>query len=137
MKRTHPPRLDCFRTGIVALLVFMGMAHLSSAERPNILIIFTDDQAPLAVNAAGDKRFITPNIDRIFHEGAQLVNSFVTTPVYSPSRVGLIASRYSSEMGITDWINPRAEKTLGLAPGTPTWPALLCWRVSRASPLRR
>ena len=29
---------------MAALLVFMGMAHLSAADRPNILIIFTDDQ---------------------------------------------------------------------------------------------
>ena len=101
-----------------------GLVNLAWA-RPNIVFIFTDDQAPRAVRAAGDKRFITPNIDRVFHEGAHLVNSFVTTPVCSPSRVGLIASRYGSEMQITDWINPRSEPALGLAPGTPTWPTLL------------
>ncbi len=95
------------------------------SNRPNIVFIFTDDQAPLAVAAAGDTRFITPNIDRIFHQGAHLTNAFVTTPVCSPSRLGLIASRYGSELGITDWINPRAEMSLGLAKGTPTWPSLL------------
>lgn len=110
---------------LLITFVLLGSLVQVAGARPNIVFIFTDDQAPRAVNAAGDTRFITPNIDRIFHEGAQLVNSFVTTPVCSPSRVGLITSRYSSEMGITDWINPRAEKTLGLAPGTPTWPALL------------
>ena len=95
-----------------------------SAERPNILFIFTDDQAPRAVRAAGDERFITPNIDRIFHEGAHLRNAFVVTPVCSPSRVELIASRYGTEMGITDYIN-RREASLGIPEGTPTWPALL------------
>ncbi|MBQ17970.1 MAG: N-acetylgalactosamine 6-sulfate sulfatase [Planctomycetaceae bacterium] len=103
------------------LLLLVGLVNTATA-RPNIVFIYTDDQAPRAVNAAGDKRFITPNIDRIFHEGAHLTNAFVTTPVCSPSRAGLIASRYSSEINITDWINPRAEKTLGLAVATPTWP---------------
>ena len=101
-------------------LLLLGCKSLLAA--PNIVFIYTDDQAPFAVNAAGDKRFITPHIDRIFPEGAHLTNSFVTTPVCSPARVGLIASRYGTEMGITDWINPGREASLGLRPGTPTWP---------------
>ena len=96
-----------------------------AVTKPNIVFIYTDDQAPRAVAAAGDKRFITPNIDRIFREGAHLTNSFVTTPVCSPSRVGLIASRYATEMGITDYISPRKEPQLGLDPSTTTWPQLL------------
>jgi choline-sulfatase len=106
---------------LICVLAFAATA----VARPNIVFIFTDDQAPYAVNAAGDERFITPNIDRIFHEGAHLANSFVTTPVCSPSRVGLITSRYGTEMGIFDWLNQRAEPKHGLKPGTPTWPALL------------
>ena len=75
----------------IATLIVLSCKSLLAA--PNIVFIYTDDQAPFAVNAAGDKRFITPHIDRIFHEGAHLTNSFVTTPVCSPARVGLIASR--------------------------------------------
>lgn len=108
---------------LLTLVIFCRTA--SADARPNIVFVYTDDQAPFAVAAAGDKRFITPNIDRIFREGAHLTNSFVTTPVCSPSRVGLIASRYGTELGITDWINPRSESTLGLDPQTTTWPQLL------------
>ena len=107
------------------LLAVFAPQWAGADSRPNIVFIYTDDQAPFAVAAAGDKRFVTPNIDRIFYEGAHLRNSFVTTPVCSPSRVGLIASRYGTEMGITDWINPRKEPMLGLDPQTPTWPKLL------------
>ena len=115
------------------LLLFVLMflvscaTHLVAAPpaRPNIVFIYTDDQAPRAVAAAGDKRFITPHIDSIFHQGAHLTNAFVTTPVCSPSRLGLISSRYGSELGVTDWINPRAEQSLGLAEKTATWPRLL------------
>jgi len=111
----------------VLVILLWGVTNLVAAPtaRPNIVFIYTDDQAPHAVAAAGDTRFITPNIDRIFHQGAHLTNAFVTTPVCSPSRLGLIASRYGSELGVTDWISPRAEKTLGLAEGTATWPRLL------------
>ena len=112
------------RAALSVLLVVLWSGSAASA-RPNIVFIYTDDQAPRAVAAAGDTRFITPNIDRIFRQGAHLTNAFVTTPVCSPSRLGLIASRYGSELGVTDWISPRAEKTLGLARGTTTWPQLL------------
>jgi choline-sulfatase len=107
----------------MALLgAFAGIA--TAASRPNIVFILTDDQAPFAVRAAGDQRFITPHIDRIFHEGAHLQNSFVVTPVCSPSRIELIASRYGTEMGITDYINGR-ELDVGIPTETPTWPELL------------
>ena len=61
----------------------------------------------------------------MFREGTFLVNSFTVTPVCSPSRASLLTSRYGSELGITDWIHPRNEPELGLAPGTPTWPRML------------
>jgi uncharacterized sulfatase len=98
---------------------------LTAAERPNILFVFTDDQAPWAVGVSGHPHAETPHMDRLFRDGAYLVNAFTTTPVCSPSRAGLMAGRYGSELGITDWINPRKEPDHGLDPKTPTWPKLL------------
>ena len=93
MKRTHPPRLDCFRTGIVALLVFMGMAHLSSAERPNILIIFTDDQGYADLACYGNKKNKTPRMDQLAKEGTRFT-SFYAQSVCGPSRSALLTGRY-------------------------------------------
>ena len=110
--------------GIVALLLsFVGFA---AADPPNILFIYTDDQAAWALGSVNPD-FHTPNLDRLFARGAVLSNAFVTTPVCSPSRAGLLASRYGTEVGITDWISPtggehrRDESQLGLDPGLPTW----------------
>ncbi len=118
-------RLNLTGFCIATFVLLCAAQTWSQEQRPNIVFIYTDDQAPQAVRAAGDDRFITPHIDRIFHEGAHLTNSFVTTPVCSPSRVGLITSRYGTELGITDWINPSREANLGLAPDTSVWPKLL------------
>jgi uncharacterized sulfatase len=90
-------------------------------QRPNIVFILADDLSPTAVGFAGNTQVRTPHIDRIAREGAVLAQAFVTTPVCSPSRAGLAASRYSSELGILDWINPRQEPELGLDPSLTTW----------------
>ena len=95
------------------------------AERPNIVFLYTDDQAAWTVGALGNAQSRTPNIDRLYAEGVGLTNAFTTTPVCSPSRAGLMASRYGTELGITDYLNHSAEPRNGLDPDLPTWPELL------------
>ena len=64
-------------------------------------------------------------MDKLFRRGAYLPNSFTVTPVCSPSRASLISSRYGSEVGLTDWLNPRREPYMGLGDDILTWPRLL------------
>ena len=104
--------------------MLVGLSSIAQADlRPNILFICTDDQAPWAAGFAGNKDAQTPNLDRLRSEGAWLTNSFTVTPVCSPSRAALMSSRYSSELGIYDWIKP--DERHGLDPQLPTWPRLL------------
>lgn len=97
----------------------------AATPRPNIVFILTDDLAPTALGFTGNRQMPTPHIDRIAREGAILANAFVTTPVCSPSRAGLVVSRYSSELGILDWINPKEEPEQGLDVSLVTWMELL------------
>jgi len=96
-------------------------------QRPNILFICTDDQGAWALGRSGNPDAYTPNMDRLFNDGAYFTNSFVVTPVCSPSRASTMTSRYGTEVGITDWINHRLddEATLGLDARFPTWPQFL------------
>ncbi len=100
-------------------------SNKSKPRRPNIVFILADDLSPTAVGFAGNPQVQTPHIDRIAREGATLTRAFVTTPVCSPSRAGLVASRYSSELAILDWINPREEPELGLDVSLTTWMQVL------------
>ena len=93
-------------------------------EAPNIIFILTDDQAEWAVGV-NHPQARTPHMDRLFREGAHFENSFTVTPVCSPSRASLMTSRYGSELGITDWIHPKREPTLGLSLHHLTFPELL------------
>ncbi|MCF7668633.1 MAG: sulfatase-like hydrolase/transferase [Verrucomicrobia bacterium] len=95
------------------------------SRKPNIIFIMTDDQGPWAFGKSGNPNAVTPNLDKLSDEGAWLPNSFVSTPVCSPSRASLLTSRYGTELGITDWIHPSVEPELGLDPDTITWPEVL------------
>ena len=103
----------------------------SAAQQPNIIFIYTDDQARWTLGASGNTQAHTPHIDRLAREGAYLTNAFVTTPVCSPARAALMTSRYASEFGILDFIAQPghrlydAEEDLGLPPATLTFAEIL------------
>ena len=97
----------------------------ATPARPNILFIYTDDQAPWTMGCYGRTDTLTPNLNRLAAQGMRFDNAFTTTPVCSPSRAGLISSLYSTQVKIRDWLNPNVEPNDGLAPATITWPELL------------
>ena len=92
------------------LAIVFCLAHaittcaVAAATRPNIVFVYTDDQAAWTLGASGNPQAHTPNMDRLVREGAYLVNSFVTTPVCSPARAALMTSRYATEYDILDFI---------------------------------
>ncbi len=95
-------------------------------ERPNVLLIYTDDHAQWAVGAYGNKEVHTPNIDRLAAEGVRFTQGF-TKPVCSPSRAMLLTGQYSHRLGIPDYIpygNP-IHAGNGLPAGTPTIASVL------------
>ncbi len=106
-------------------LLLLAVLSLTAAGRPNIVFVYTDDQAPWALGMTGHLYADTPNLDELFQRGAYLPNAYTTTPVCSPSRASLMTSRYGSEVGVTEWINPRREAFLGLDPKHVTWPEVL------------
>lgn len=114
--------------GLVGQLVGFQTAkadEIPQGNRPNIVFIVTDDQGPWAIGASGMSQAKTPRIDRLAAEGVRFTNAFTPTPVCSPARASIMTSRYGSELGITDWINPSQDAGVGLDATTPTWPRML------------
>ena len=107
----------------LALAAFL--VPILDARPPNIIFLYADDQSSWSVGALGNSQSRTPAIDRLYAEGMGLTNAFTTTPVCSPSRAGLIASRFGTEIGITDYLNHSQEPDNGLDLSLPTWPKLL------------
>ena len=98
----------------------------TNAQQPNILFICTDDQAPWALGASGNKQALTPNMDKLVSEGAYLENAFVTTPVCSPSRAATLTGLYGYEVGVRNWVQfGQNAKGQGINPDSVTTAELL------------
>ncbi|MHB8971353.1 MAG: arylsulfatase [Pirellulaceae bacterium] len=76
-------------------LLTVFSAHLSAAaERPNVVLIMTDDQGSGDFGATGNKVIETPNIDAMAKRGATMT-TFYVSPVCSPTRACLMTGRYN------------------------------------------
>lgn len=69
-------------------------------ERPNIIIIFTDDQGYQDVGAFGSPDIQTPHLDRMAAEGVRFTNFHVAQAVCSASRAALLTGSYPNRVGI-------------------------------------
>lgn len=81
--------------------LFLCLASYAQ-QRPNVLVIFTDDHTQQTISAYGSRYASTPNIDRIAREGALLKNSFVTNSICAPSRAVFLTGNYSHINGLRD-----------------------------------
>lgn len=70
-----------------------------AAEKPNILIIVSDDQGYADVGFHGSKQAVTPHLDALAKSGVRCTSGYVTYPVCSPSRAGLLTGRHQSRFG--------------------------------------
>jgi len=69
-------------------------------DRPNILLLYTDQQRWDALGANGHPDIQTPNLDRLCAEGLNCDHFFVQNPVCMPSRISLLSGLYPSTLGI-------------------------------------
>jgi len=72
-----------------------------SQQRPNILLIITDDQAYGDLGTHGNPKLRTPNLDRMARESVAF-QSFYVSPVCSPTRASLLTGRYNYRTGVVD-----------------------------------
>jgi len=75
----------------------------NESNRPNILLIVSDDQGYADLGAAGLAGDVfTPNIDRIAESGVRFTQAYATSPICNASRAGLITGVYQQRFG-TYW----------------------------------
>ncbi|UCE46779.1 MAG: sulfatase-like hydrolase/transferase [Phycisphaerales bacterium] len=72
----------------------------SSARKPNVVLIFTDDQGSIDVNCYGAEDLYTENLDRLAAQGTRFTQFYVGAAVCSPSRAALLTGRYPRRAGL-------------------------------------
>ncbi|MAQ44394.1 MAG: hypothetical protein CL812_00810 [Confluentimicrobium sp.] len=76
---------------------------MTNTNRPNILMICTDQQRFDSLGCTGAVGAHTPNIDRLAETGARFSNCYVQNPICSPSRASLFTGMYTRNHGL--WAN--------------------------------
>ncbi|MBW2416809.1 MAG: arylsulfatase, partial [Deltaproteobacteria bacterium] len=88
----------------VALVLLGACGTVSQEERPNVVLVMSDDQGLGDFSHAGHGVLATPNLDRLAAASPQ-VKRFYVSPVCSPTRACLMTGRYNYRTRVVDtWI---------------------------------
>lgn len=93
-----------------AILSFYILIHFSlytvsgqnDTEKPNFILIVADDLGYGDLGMHGSKQIPTPYIDRLSEEGIMFTNGYVSSPVCSPSRAGILTGKNQVSFGHGD-----------------------------------
>lgn len=73
-------------------------SSMESGDRPNVIVILTDDQGIANLSCLGNQYIDTPNIDGLYEESVRMTN-FHVSPLSTPTRSAIISGRYPIRNG--------------------------------------
>ena len=91
--------MNPFSIAICPLLLTAGTLFSAPSGKPNVLIMVADDLGYADLGVQGCTDVPTPNIDSVANNGVRFTSGYVSAPVCSPSRAGLITGRYQTRFG--------------------------------------
>ena len=89
------------------LLLFLALAATTTlrADQPNIILILADDMGYGDLGFTGSKHLRTPHLDALAESGVFCEQGYVSSPVCSPSRAGLLTGRDPRRFGYQGNLN--------------------------------
>ena len=99
-------------TRLLLLALLLPAFSVTAAEKPNIILIISDDHAFNEYGFMGAEHIRTPHLDRLAEQSVLFTRGYAT-PVCSPSLATLLTGLYPHQHGITgnDMKNDRADRT--------------------------
>jgi arylsulfatase A-like enzyme len=95
---------------VLSLLSSLSVGFAATLpERPNFVMIFTDDQGYQDVGCFGSSNIKTPHLDRMAREGMRFTNFYVGQPVCTASRAALLTGCYPNRVGLLGALGPRSK----------------------------
>jgi arylsulfatase A-like enzyme len=77
------------------LLATITFSYAQPSAKPNIIFILADDLGYGDLSCYGQKKFQTPNIDKLAREGMKFTNHYSGSPVCAPSRSALMTGLHT------------------------------------------
>lgn len=100
-------KIICFAAASSFLALGALQSGAASAAPPNIVLVLTDDQGYGDLGYNDNPDIVTPNIDA-FAKEAVVFNTFLCSPVCSPTRSSLLTGRYNYRTQVVDTFKGRS-----------------------------
>jgi arylsulfatase A-like enzyme len=101
------------RIAIALFVTLVAFCQIVQSARPNVVILFTDDQGTLDANCFGSRDLHTPNIDRLARTGVRFTQAYSHT-VCCPARAALLTGRHPQRGGVNSWMQSDMHADKGL-----------------------
>ena len=92
---------------IILAAIYMGGCNKVVQERPNVIIVITDDQGMGDLGCTGNPYIKTPNIDKFHSESVRFTNYHVSTTC-APTRGALMTGRHTNRVNTFHTITGRS-----------------------------
>jgi len=107
-----------FLTASAAALGATAMAAPEKRRKPNLLVLWTDEQRADTLAVYGNRRIHTPHLNRLATQSFVFRDAYVSQPVCTPSRATVMTGLYPHQCGCT-------ANNIPLRADTPCLPELL------------
>jgi hypothetical protein len=85
-------------------IIFASIGLSVAAQKPNVILIITDDLGNTGLSSWGSSFYETPHIDALAKSGVLFKNFYSASCLCSPARASLMTGKYPQRVGITEYI---------------------------------
>ena len=112
---------------------------MSKSDRPNILLIMSDQHSKHVLGCYGNPIASTPNLDALASRGVAFSNAYCSYPLCAPSRMSFLTGRHPHEIqAFTNALQlPSDVPTFAHALGSHGYDTVLCGRMHFGGPDQR
>lgn len=83
-------------------LILMFAQVITAQDKPNIVLLFSDDAGYADFGFQGSEVMKTPNLDKLAKQGVRFTQAYVTASTCGPSRAGMLTGKYQQRFGFEE-----------------------------------